>query len=109
MSRGSSAGYDRHITIFSPEGKLYQVGKEGQSFEQILNCNSPLTLVMLIEYAFKAIKTGGTTAIGVKGKNSCVVVTEKKVPVSKLSLSLVCKLSIRMLNIFQLLNLGQTY
>lgn len=35
-----------------------------------------------VEYAFKAVKAAGVTSIGVRGKDSVCVVTQKKVPVS---------------------------
>ena len=59
MQPFQGAGYDRAITVFSPDGRLFQV-----------------------EYAREAVKRG-TTSLGVKSVGGIVLVVDKR-PTSKL-------------------------
>lgn len=53
----SSAGFDKYITIFSPDGVLYQV-----------------------EYAFKAVTYPGMLSVAIRCKDAVLVVTQHQVP-----------------------------
>lgn len=63
MDRHSS-GYDRNITVFSPEGRLYQ-----------------------IEYAFNAVKSFGQLIVGMRGNNISVAISQKKVTDNSIDIS----------------------
>ena len=61
-------GYDRAITVFSPDGRLFQV-----------------------EYAREAVKRG-TTAIGIKAKDGVVLLADKRVASRLLEMSSIEKI-----------------
>lgn len=62
MGRSSNSMYDRHLTVFSPDGNLYQ-----------------------LEYAIRAVKNTNITAIGVKGESCAVLISQKKLPMQFIS------------------------
>lgn len=50
------------------------------SFEKLMKVFSPDGRIYQMEYAFKAISTFGQTSVAIRGLDSTVVITQKKVP-----------------------------
>lgn len=73
MGSSSASGFDRYMTIFSPEGRLYQV-----------------------EYTFKAISLDGQLSVAVRGDDCAVVAAQLKFPdklIDKTSVSRIFRLT----------------
>ncbi|KAF6776887.1 hypothetical protein AHF37_03481 [Paragonimus kellicotti] len=57
MAASSASGFDRFMTIFSPDGRLFQV-----------------------EYSLKAVSVDGLISVGVRGDDCAVVASQLKLP-----------------------------
>ncbi|CAL8074252.1 unnamed protein product [Calicophoron daubneyi] len=57
MAAASASGFDRFVTIFSPDGRLFQV-----------------------EYSLKAVGVDGLISVGVRGDDCAVVASQLKLP-----------------------------
>ena len=79
MDRRSS-GYDRNITVFSREydGRTTTFSPEGRLYQ--------------IEYAFNAVKSFGQLAVGMKGNNITVAISQKKVTDNSIDIASVTNL-----------------
>ena len=69
--------FDRQITIFSPQGHLYQIGE--LHFLHNLFKNLYTDTCGCLEYAIKGATGGGNTAVAIRGEKSAVVISQKKV------------------------------
>jgi 20S proteasome subunit alpha 4 len=75
------ARYDRAITVFSPDGHLFQVNDTVRRRPSSAHINVPFLRLLRwnaqVEYALEAVRKGAL-AVGVRGTDTIVLGVEKK-------------------------------